>query len=401
MFLSVSMKDILLKLFSNYSIQGGRTKISFIDQIGNIDWILLLSTLPLLGAGLVTMNSFTGDSNFFIKQLIWIIFSIIIFFLLSFVDYHFLRKRWVAVTLFIISCSSLIILFMVGKVTNGAISWFHLGFFSLQPADPIKLVVIIIFAKYFSRRHIEIANIKHIIVSGIYAFIIFSLVIIQPDFGSAIIIFSIWFGMLLVSGISKRHLLTMMFLSLIVFGGLWLFGFKDYQKNRIKNFIHPLTDIRGSGYNAYQSTIAVGSGRISGKGVGYGTQSRLKFLPEYQTDFIFAAFAEEWGFIGVIMLFFIYGIIIWRIIRIAIKGETNFEMLFGAGMAIFLIIHFFINIGMNMQLLPVTGQTLPFLSYGGTHILTEFIGLGILMGMRKYERVAHKDIIKNEFLGVE
>ena len=346
------------------------------------------------------MNSFTGDSQFFFKQLIWISVSVSIFFGLSYVDFRFLRKTWVSVLLFVISCILLIGLFALGKATHGAISWFNLGFFSFQPADIVKLVVIIVLAKYFSRRHIEIANVRHIIVSGLYAFAVFILVLVQPDFGSAVIIFLIWLGMVLVSGISKKHLLGMAFLGILVLGGLWIFVFKDYQKARIINFVNPLTDIHDTGYNAYQSTIAVGSGELLGKGVGYGTQSRLKFLPEYQSDFIFAAFAEEWGFIGVIILFLMYGIVIFRIVFIAMRGATNFEMLFGAGMAIFLIVHFFINIGMNMQLLPVTGQTLPFLSYGGSHLVAGFAGLGILMGIRRGARVAHKDSTKNEFLGV-
>jgi rod shape determining protein RodA len=191
----------------------------------------------------------------------------------------------------------------------------------------------------------------------------------------------------------------MFFVGILAFIGLWNFGLKDFQKHRIINFIHPLTDIRGTGYNAYQSTIAVGSGEILGKGVGYGTQSRLKFLPEYQTDFIFAAFAEEWGFIGVLILFFLFTVVIWRIILSAMAGETNFEILFGAGTAVLIIVHFFINVGMNIQLLPVTGTTLPFLSYGGTHLVTEFAALGILMGMRRYNRVVHRDSAKNEFIG--
>lgn len=366
-----------------------------------IDWILFFATLPLLCAGLVTMNSFTGDSQLFFRQSIWIGVSFAIFFTLSFVDFRFLRKTWVSVTLFLVSCGLLGSLFVLGKVSHGAASWFHLGFFSFQPADLIKLVVIIILAKYFSRRHIEIANIRHIVVSGLYALVIFLLVLVQPDFGSAIIIFLIWFGMVLVSGISKKHLLGMFLAGVLVFGGLWTFVFRDYQKARIVNFIHPLTDIHGTGYNAYQSTVAVGSGQLWGKGVGYGTQSRLKFLPEYQSDFIFAAFAEEWGFAGSLIIFILYGIVIWRVILISLHGATNFEMLFGAGVAIFLVVHFFINIGMNMQLLPVTGQTLPFMSYGGSHLLTEFAGLGILMGMRRNSsRVIHKDSTKNEFIGV-
>ncbi len=365
-----------------------------------IDWILFCATLPLLGAGLVTMNSFTGDSQFFIRQIIWIAVAIAVFFGLSAIDYRFLRKTWVSVLLFIISCVLLVGLFVVGKISHGAASWFNLGLFSFQPADIIKLVIIIVLAKYFSRRHIEIANVRHIFVSGFYAAVIFFLVLIQPDFGSAVIIFFIWLGMVLVSGISKKHLLGMFFLGLIVFGCLWVFVFRDYQRDRIKSFIHPLTDIHGTGYNAYQSSIAVGSGQLWGKGVGYGTQSRLKFLPEYQSDFIFSAFAEEWGFAGVLILFLLYGIVVWRIILIALRGNTNLEMLFGAGMAIFLIVHFFINVGMNMQLLPVTGQTLPFLSYGGSHLVTEFAGLGILMGMRRNARVVHKDSTKDEFIGV-
>src|ERR1035437_462804 len=364
-----------------------------------IDWILEAAVVPLLAAGLVTMNSFTGETNIFTRQLIWIAISIGLFFGLSFIDFRFLRKTWVSVTLFSLSCLSLALLFTVGHVSRGAASWFSLGAFSLQPSDPIKLVIIIILAKYFSRRHIEIANIRHILVSGFYAFVIFTFVLIQPALGSALIIFCIWLGMVLVSGISKKHLLAMLLLGIVAFAGLWSFGLKDFQKHRIVNFIHPLADIRGTGYNAYQSTIAVGSGGLFGKGVGYGTQSRLKFLPEYQTDFIFAAFAEEWGFFGILIVFFLFSIVIWRIILAALSGETNFEILFGAGVATLIIVHFFINVGMNIQLLPVTGTTLPFLSYGGTHLVTEFTALGILMGMRRYGRAAHKDVTSNEFIG--
>jgi len=369
----------------------------------SIDWILFLATLPLLGAGLVTMNSLTADvalsNDFFFKQAIWIVISLIVFFIFSFIDFRFLRKTWVSVTLFVGSCIMLLTLFAVGTIAKGALSWFDLGFFSIQPSDPIKLVLIIILAKYFSRRHIEIANIKHILISGLYAFIIFILVLVQPDFGSALIIFFIWIGMTLMSGISKKHLLAMAMLGIVAFIGLWNWGFKDYQKNRIIAFVNPLSDIHGTGYNAYQSTIAVGSGELWGKGVGYGTQSRLKFLPEYQTDFIFAAFAEEWGFAGVIILFTLFGIIVWRIVKNSMLGATNFEILFGAGLAILIVTHFVINVGMNIQLLPVTGTTLPFLSYGGTHLLTGFAGLGILMGMRRYGRVAHKEESSNEFIG--
>jgi rod shape determining protein RodA len=364
-----------------------------------IDWVLFLATLPILASGLVTMNSFTGQSYFFNKQLIWIIVSVIIFFIFSFIDFRFLRRTNVLITLFAFSCTLLLGLFLIGKTVKGAQSWFDFGIFSLQPSDPIKLVVLLILAKYFSRRHIEIAHMRHILVSGFYAFTIFLLVVIQPDFGSAIIIFFLWFGMVLVSGISKKHLLAVFVSGTIAFLLLWQFGFQEYQKHRIMTFIHPLTDIRGTGYNAYQSTIAVGSGEMWGKGIGYGTQSKLKFLPEYQTDFIFAAFAEEWGFFGVLLLFILYAIVIWRILINALYGATNFEILFGLGLSILFMIHFTINVGMNIGLLPVTGTTIPFMSYGGTHLMTEFMGLGILMGMRRYRKTAHRDYMNNEFLG--
>ena len=365
-----------------------------------IDWIMFSSVIVISFFGLLTMSSFVSTDPFLEKQIIWLIISIIVFFALSFVDYRFLNKTNVVVAIFLFFLTLLFALFVIGHTAKGAESWFQIGGLSFQPSDPIKLVLIILLAKYFSRRHVEIANIKHIFVSGFYAFIIFILVLFQPDFGSALIIFLIWLGMIFVSGISKRHLLLVFLLGAIAFSFLWVYGLKDYQKNRIINFLHPLSDIRGSGYNAYQSTIAIGSGQMFGEGVGYGTQSKLKFLPEYETDFIFSAFAEEWGFIGVVILFLFFGIFIWRIILNAYYGATNFEILFGLGLAILFMSHFLVNVGMSLGLMPVTGITFPFMSYGGTNLLSSFTGLGILMGMRRYRRDAHKDTIKNEFLGL-
>jgi rod shape determining protein RodA len=365
-----------------------------------VDWLLVLFMIPVLASGLITMKSFTGETSFFSHQLMWIGISFSFLFIFSFIDFRFLKRTDVLVTLFLIFSSLLLLLFFFGHTAKGAQSWFSLGGFSFQPSDMMKLIVILMLAKYFSRRHIEIGNLKHILISGLYAFIPFLLVFLQPDFGSAIIIFFIWFGMTLVSGISKRHLLMVVGVMAVSFVLLWGFVFEPYQKARVVNFIQPLSNIHGSGYNVYQSTIAVGSGQILGKGVGFGTQSRLNFLPEFETDFIFAAFSEEWGFVGVIILFILIGLIIWRILRMALLGTTNFEILYGLGLAIYFMTHFIINIGMNIGIMPVTGITLPFMSYGGSHLLTEFIGLGILMGMSRYRRVAHRDDMHNEFLGI-
>ncbi len=367
----------------------------------NIDWYIVGALIPILAFSLLTIHSFTDQTDgLAFRQTIWIGISFLLMFTLSSLDFRFFRRSHVIITLYGLAVAFLMSVLALGFVAKGAKSWISLGgLFSIQPVELVKLVLILLLAKYFSRRHIEIAHIKHIIVSAIYAGILVFLVILQPDFGSALTLMAIWFGMVLVSGISKKHLAMVFLIGMITFAGLWNFGFKEYQKARIINFIHPLADIRGSGYNAYQAMVTVGSGQITGKGIGYGTQSRLRFLPEYQTDFIFAAFSEEWGFVGVIILFILYAIIIGRILMWSMRGETNFEILYGVGLAIFFMVHLTINIGMNIGIMPVTGIPIPFMSYGGSHLLTEFVGLGILMGMRKYSRTTHKDLLQNEFVG--
>lgn len=364
----------------------------------HIDWFLFLPALFIAIAGMVTMNSFTDANNLFVRQGTYLIVAIIIFFILHNIDFRFLRRTNSVVLIYFLSLVLLLLVLVIGNTTKGAQSWISFGAFSLQPSDPAKLALIILLAKYFSRRHVEIAHVRHILVSGAYTAILALLVLMQPDFGSALVLFAIWFGLILVSGVSKKHLATVFIIGAVLFAGLWVFGFKDYQKNRIMNFINPLADIRGSGYNAYQAMVTVGSGQMLGKGIGYGTQSRLEFLPEYETDFIFAAFAEEWGFVGVILLLLCYGIIIFRILALGITGESNFEILYALGVAIFFGVHMLVNIGMNLGLMPVTGIPLPFMSYGGSHLLVEFTALGILMGMKQYRRATHREVVKNEFI---
>jgi rod shape determining protein RodA len=366
----------------------------------HIDWILFGATLPLVAAGLITIHSFVGENSFFERQLIWVTLGFTAFFILSVIDFRFLRRSGSIVALFLVSVAILLGLLLFGETIKGTKSWIDFGAFAFQPSDPVKLVTILLLAKYFSKRHVEIAHVRHILISGAYVFAIFLLIFLEPDLGSAIIIGLLWLGMVLVSGISKKHLAAVLLTAAVTAAGLWLYVLEPYQKSRIISFVNPLTDIQGTGYNAYQSTIAVGSGEIFGKGVGHGTQSRLQFLPEYETDFIFAAFAEEWGFVGVLLLLLCFGVVIWRVIANAMQGATNFEMFFGAGLAILFMSHLTIHIGMNIGLLPVTGTTIPFMSYGGSHLITEYIGLGILMGMRRYRRTAHRDALQNEFVGV-
>ncbi len=363
------------------------------------EWVLLFGAIIISLFGLVTMNAFMGDNQFFEKQIISLGVAVVGFYLATKVDTDILKRTSVLVTLFVILLSVLGALFLVGTVAKGAQSWLSFGSFTFQPVDAMKLLLILILAKYFSRRHIEIAHFRHIIVSGIYAFIPFVLVFLQPDFGSAMIIGLIWLGMILVSGVSKKHLALVICVAAIAFAGLWITKLDVYQKNRILTFLNPLSDIQGTGYQVYQSTIAVGSGELLGKGAGYGTQSRLRFLPEHQTDFIVSAFAEEWGFMGLLILFGLFALIIGKILSLSMVGATNFEMLYGMGVAIYLIAHFTVNVGMTIGLLPVTGIPMPFMSYGGSHLLVEFVALGLLVSMKKTARPAHRSALKNEFLG--
>ncbi|KKQ81409.1 MAG: Rod shape-determining protein RodA [Parcubacteria group bacterium GW2011_GWF2_38_76] len=367
---------------------------SFFD----VDWILVLALIPILGAGLLTMNSFVGDNYFAERQIVWISLSFVVFLFFSQIDWRFLKDSKLLVMLFSFACFILLILFLGNKI-KGARSWIEIASISIQPADFTKILLILILSKYFSKRHMEIASIKHLLISGTYMAIPFLLIFFQPDFGSAVIIFLIWFGMIIISGVSRKHLIWILSIGIVSFIILWMFVFLPHQKQRIATFLDPLSDIKGAGYNAFQSQIAIGSGQLFGKGVGFGTQSRLNFLPEYETDFIFAAFAEEWGFVGVITIFFLFGVIFWRILLAGYSASTNFETLYSLGFSVFIMSQFIINVGMNIGLLPVTGLTIPFMSYGGSHLLTEFGGLGILMGMKKYSRATHRDNMKNEFLG--
>lgn len=366
-----------------------------------LDLTLLSAMLAISLSGLFTMSSFQGNDSYFWKQGLWITISLSVFFVASLFEYRFLKQTRVVVVLYSILLLVLGLLFALGHVSKGAESWFKLGGIAFQPSDLMKLVLIIVLAKYFSRRHIEIANIRHIIVSGVYAAIPFLLILLQPDFGSAMVLFFIWFGLVFVSGISVKHLLAVFTIGIVTFTLAWNFAFKPYQKARIMTFINPLADLRGTGYNAYQSTIAVGSGGLLGKGVGFGTQSRLNFLPEHKTDFIFAAFAEEWGFVGSVLLLLFFFIIFIKLASFALVADSTFEALFTYGVLIWIVTHVVINVGMNIGIMPVTGIPLPLMSYGGSHLLAECLALGMCAGMRRYARSGHKYQMKNEFVGLE
>lgn len=350
-----------------------------------IDWPLLLIIAPLLVAGLFTMKSFGGEAGsdyFFWRQLVWIGAGCIVLFLFSKINWRFFYSSGFLIVLYGAGTFLLIALFLAQET-----SWFQFSFFSIQPSEFMKLIVVLVLAKYFSRRHIEIARFRHILISGLYAAIPGFLVFIQPDFGSAIIFFVIWLGMVMSSGIPFRYLALVLGVAALIFFVVWLFVLAPYQKDRIVTFLNPYIDPQGAGYHTLQTQIAVGSGQLFGQGVGYGIQSRLKFLPEHETDFIFAAFAEEWGFAGASLLILFFVLLIWRFLGPARTSSDNFIRLFSIGVSLIVISHFIIHVGMNIGLMPITGLPLSFVSYGGSHLVTLFLASGIWMNMNTQNRI--------------
>jgi rod shape determining protein RodA len=363
------------------------------------EWPLLLIPLALSLLGVLTMHPFGEVASLAPRQLFWIGGATIVFLMCSALDMRFIRRTPVLITGYLIVLALLSLLLVATHAIQGAKSWFDLGAFSFQPADPAKIVFVALLAKYFSRRHMDIGNFRHVLVSALYAGIPILLVLVQPDLGTAVILGTVWFGMILISGISKKHLALILAAGLIAAGLLWTFALRDYQRERIVSFINPAADIRGSGYNAYQATVAVGSGELTGKGIGYGTQSKLRFLPEYETDFIFASFAEEWGFIGITIVLILYALLLARLVMIAQRSATNFDTFFTIGITLVLFAHIFIHVGINLGVLPVTGTTIPFMSYGGSHLLMEYAGLGIVASLARHGRSVPRDSATQEYEG--
>lgn len=362
-------------------------------------WPLIATAVTLALLGVLTMSPFDGSVSLAPRQLIWIGIGCGVYAACALLDMRFIRRPQVIIAGYVVAVGLLALLLVLGHTIMGAKSWFDFGFVAFQPADLAKLVMIALLAKYFSRRHMEMGNLMHIIISGAYASAIILLVLVQPDLGTAVILMTVWFGMVLVSGIPLRHLAIVCMAGLVLAAGLWSFGLKEHQRARIMTFINPAADIRGTGYNAYQATIASGSGQLWGKGIGYGTQSKLRFLPEYQTDFIFAAYAEEWGFAGVMLLLLLYGFLLFQLLSIARRAATNFDALFTIGVIILFLAHIGFHAGINLGILPVTGTTIPFMSSGGSHVVIEFAALGIIASLAQQGRSVPRERAMQEYEG--
>jgi len=356
-------------------------KMSFFSFLKKIDWIIVIASILLVSLGLISIYSSSlgkGDTLNFRKQILFLGVGVFLMFLISFFDLRvFKNNPYLILILYFICLLTLTGVFFIS--TKG---WYKLGPFSIDPIEFTKVILIILLAKYFSMRHIEMYRLRHIILSGIYVLIPSALIFFQPDLGSVIVIFSLWLGVLVVSGIKIRHFL-LLFLAMILISILgWSFLLKDYQKERVLSFINPQLEPLGANWSQQQSRIAIGSGNVWGEGLGRGSQTQYGFLTESQTDFIFAGLAEETGLVGTSILLFLFLIFIWRIIKIASLSGDNLSRFYASGLAILLISQFFINIGMNLGILPIIGISLPLVSYGGSGLIAFFIGLGLLQGIK-------------------
>lgn len=335
--------------------------------------------------GLVSLFSMSGVKpiHFFTRQLVWSAIGLFLLFISSTIDFRLFRTQTAAVlVLYGISVALLLLVISSAFVIRGVRSWLTFGGFSIEPVELVKLALVILLAKFFSKRHVEIYRIRHLIVSGVYAALPALLVLAQPDLGSAIILVAIWIAVVVFSGMKLRHLVLLVCIfALLAFVG-WTSALKPYQKSRIVTFLDPYRDPKGAGYQMLQSMIAVGSGRVWGKGLGYGSQTHLHFLPEAETDFIFAAFVEEWGFVGTITILLLLFIVLWRIVQIGMRSSDNFSRVYCHGFAAYIFVQSFIHVGMNMGVLPITGITLPFVSYGGSSLVTLLIGVGIVQNIK-------------------
>jgi len=361
--------------------------MAFTTHLKKLDWFLIIATLLLVGIGLLSIFSSSlgkGDFLNFKKQIIFLIVGFFLMILASFFDYRILRNdSYLILILYLFCLLALAGLFFFAPEIRGVKSWYKLGPISIDPIEFTKIVLIILLAKYFSMRHIEMYRIRHLILSGIYVLLPSFLIFFQPDLGSVLILIILWIVTLLISGIKLRHFFILCLCGILIFILSWLFLLKDYQKERILSFIaQNQTDPLGIGWSQTQAKIAIGSGGIFGQGVGKGSQTQYGFLPEPQTDFIFATISEETGLVGVSFLLFLFVFLIWRIVKIAISVRTNFPRLFATGFATLLISQIFIHIGMNLGILPIIGIPLPLVSYGGSSLIATFLAIGILENIK-------------------
>ncbi len=356
-----------------------------LSHIKKIDWVIAFSALFLCFIGLLSLygKPTEGLPVNFQKQAIFVLIGFLLMVLLSFFDWRSLKENsYLILALYFSGIILLLGLFLFAPELRGVRRWYTMGPVSFDPVEFFKIVLIILLAKYFSKRHIEMYKFSHIVLSGLYVLIPSVITFFQPDMGSAIILVFLWIGILFLSGIKTKHFFILCLVGIMIFSLSWLFLLKDYQKVRITAFMEPHFDPQGINWNPEQARIAIGSGGFLGQGIGQGTQTRYGFLPEAQTDFIFSAIAEEMGIVGVLAIFILFFAMIMRILKIALNVRDNFSRLFCFGFVVLIISQVFINVAMNQGLLPIVGLPLPLISYGGSNLIFTFVGLGIIQNIK-------------------
>ncbi len=353
--------------------------------IKHIDYTLIFLVLALCLLGLLVIYSTTHTEiineetiQFTKRQLLYILVGLFLCFIVATIDYHQLEK--IAIPIYILSIIMLVYVLLFGKTTGGARRWINVAGFDFQPSEFAKIALIIFLADFLSRQKDKLSNFLYFLLPFLFTGMLMLLITKQPDLGTAIVFLAIVLFMIYVAGIEWKYILMISLLLVASFPVLWSF-LKDYQRKRIIFFLNPELDPLGAGYNIIQSKVAIGSGGLLGQGLFSGIQSQLKFLPAQHTDFVFAVIGEELGFLGALLLLSLFILLLWKGIKIAQEAPDLLGTFLATGVVAFMFFHIFINIGMVMGLVPATGLPLPFISYGGTFMITNFIGIGLLLNI--------------------
>jgi len=357
--------------------------------IANFDWVLMGIALAITFLGIMTIYSATRPlsggthSTFYIKQFYWLLISLAAMLAVVSVDYKWFERN--STRLMWVSLILLFVVLVAGRIGMGAKRWITIGPLNLQPSEIYKLVLLAAMARYLCRFSGALGYASVFRAFIYFVFLPVLLIIKQPDLGTSLVIIALFASVILTKGVGKKMVTMAVLISIVsvpFMGSIVWDELKPYQKKRIVAFVNPDADPEGVSYHVQQSKVAVGSGGAFGKGYLKGTQGPFRFLPEKHTDFIFAVFAEEWGFLGSITLLMLYAGLILRGIDTALKSKDEFGRLLALGITYMFMIYCFINIGMTLGLVPVVGVPLPLMSYGGTALMTNFIGIGILISIR-------------------
>jgi rod shape determining protein RodA len=348
----------------------------------HIDWILisLLLLNSIIGLAFIYSSSHYLPGKYYLRQMIWIVVSLIALFLFLSVDYKALISF--APYLYVLAIVTLVGVLLFGKFVAGAKSWFRLSYFQFQPSELTKIVLIILMASLFSKFRQDYVSWKKGFLSGTIIAGPVLLVALQPDLGTALSYVPIYLAALILAGINRKTFVYILIVSMIIGVIGWNFGLKDYQKKRLTTLISPGKDPLGSGYHILQSKIAIGSGGFLGKGFQKGTQSQLRFLPARHTDFIFSVVGEEFGFLGVVLALMCYFAFLHRLYQSVGISQDRAGVYIVFLVAVMITFQFFINVMMVIGLFPITGTPLPLLSYGGSSLLTNYLGVSLVLNVK-------------------